>query len=111
MGIGVEFHKLQFIGLLSGEGVEFRDLFDFVAEQGNPPGPILKVSRKNFDRVAADAESTTDEIGVGPLVLQCHEVGEELALVDAFAQFQSEKSWQYRSRRIQYRKCRRPMQR
>ncbi len=45
----------------------------------------LVVGREDFDGVAADAEGAAHEAGVAALVLQGHELGEELALVDLLA--------------------------
>ena len=81
--IGVDFHEFQFVGLLPGERIEFVDRFDFVAEQIDAPGAILIVRRENLDGVAAHAKRAARKIAVRALVLQRHEVGEQLPLVDA----------------------------
>ncbi len=61
------------------------DRFHLVAEQRHAPGAVLVVRRENLDRVAAHAERAAVEIAGRALVLQRHQVGDQLALVDALA--------------------------
>jgi hypothetical protein len=72
-------------GLLPGERVELDDLLHLVAEQRQPPGAVLQVGREQLDRVAAHPERAALEGLVVALVLQRHQVCQQLALVDALA--------------------------
>ena len=58
---------------------------DLVAEQRHAPGAVLVVRREDVDGVAAHAERAAEEIAGRALVLQRHQVGDQLALVDALA--------------------------
>ena len=92
MRVGVDFDEFQLVGLLSGERIEFVDRFDLVAEQRHAPGAILVVRREYFDQhVAAHAERAAIEIAGGALVLQRHQVGQQLALVEALAALDGER--------------------
>ena len=51
---------------------------DLVAEQRDAPGAVLVVGGEELDGVAADAEGAAHEGRVVALVLQGHEVGEQL---------------------------------
>src|SRR5690606_29409303 len=77
-------------GLLAGERVELGDGLNLVAEQADAPGAILEVDGEDLDGVAALAEGPALEGGVVALVLQGHEVGAQLGLVDAVADLQAE---------------------
>ena len=88
--IGVDLDEFQLVGLLAGERIHFLDLFDLVAEQMDAPGAVFIVRRENIDRVAAHAERAAEEIGLRALVLQRHQVGEQLALVDLAALLERE---------------------
>ncbi len=88
--IGVDFDEFQLVGLLSGERIEFVDQFHLVAEQRHPPGAILIMRRENLDDVAAHAERAAEKIAAGALVLQRHQIGEQLALVELFAALDGE---------------------
>ena len=85
VGVGIDFHLLEFGGLLAGERIEFGNVFDLVAEEGEAPGAVLEMGGEEFHRVAADAEGAADEISVVALVVEADEIGEELALRNAFA--------------------------
>ncbi len=54
------------------------------------PGAVFIVRRKQVEGVAAHAEGAAREIVLGALVLQRHQVGDELALVDAAALLERE---------------------
>ena len=90
MRIGVDFDEVQFVGLGAGERVHLLDLLDLVAEQMHAPGAVLVVRRENVDGVAAHAERAAEEIALRALVLQRHQVGEQLALVDLAALLEGE---------------------
>ena len=76
---------------MAGERVELLDIFHGVAEQVHAPGAVFIVRREDVDDVAADAEGAAGEIGLGALVLQRDEVGDQLPLVDALALFQGKR--------------------
>ena len=85
MRIGVDFDEFQLIGLLAGERIEFVDSLHLVAEQRHAPGAILIVRREDFDHVAAHAERAAIKIAGRALVLQSHEIGEQLPLIEPLA--------------------------
>ena len=91
VGVGVDFHEFQFVGLLAGERIEFVDRFHFVAEQRHAPGAILIVRRENLDGVAAHPERAAIEIAGGALVLQRHQIGEQGALIEPLALLKRER--------------------
>ena len=75
--------QLQLGGLLAGQRVELGDGLHLVAEQADAPGAVLVVGREDLDGVAAHAEGAALKVGVVALVLQGHQVGQQLASVDA----------------------------
>ncbi len=83
--VGVDLDEFEFVLLVAGERIEFLNVFDGVAEQIHAPGAVLIVRREDVDDVAAHAEGAAGEIGRGALVLQRHQIGDQLALVDALA--------------------------
>ena len=54
------------------------------------PGAVFVVRREDIDGVAAHAERAAEEIALRALVLQRHQVGEQLALVDLAALLERE---------------------
>ena len=90
MRIGVDLDEVEFVGLLAGERVHLLDLFDLVAEQMDAPGAVFVVRRENVDGVAAHAERAAEEIGLRALVLQRHQIGHQLALVELAALLERE---------------------
>ncbi len=70
VGIGEDAHGGQFGRFLAGQGVEFGDGFDLVAEQGDAPGGVVIVGGEHFDGVAAHPERAAHEADVAALVLQ-----------------------------------------
>ncbi len=88
--IGVDLGELQVVGLLAGERVELLDALDLVAEEAEAPAAVLVMGREQLHRVAAHAEIAAAEIRRA-LVLQSHEIGDELALVDALADRDAER--------------------
>ena len=82
--VRVHLHELQVVGLLAGERIELLDLVDLVAEQVDAPRAVLVVRREDVDGVAAHPERAAREVA-GALVLQRHQVGEQLPLVDLVA--------------------------
>ena len=90
MRIGVDLDEVEFVGLGAGERVHLLDLLDLVAEQMHAPGAVLVVRRENVDGVAAHAERAAEEVALRALVLQRHQIGEQLALVDLAALLEGE---------------------
>ena len=88
MAVGVDLYEFQVLRLLPGQRVEFDDRFDLVAEEADPPAAILVVRGEQFERVAAHAKNAAREIAERALVLQRDEVGDDLPLVDLFADLQ-----------------------
>ena len=89
--IGIDLDELQLVGLLPGERIELLDALDLVAEQVHAPGAVLVVRREDIERVAAHPERAAIEIVLRALVLQRHQIGDELALVDALAALERER--------------------
>ena len=89
--VGVDLDEFQLVGLLPGERIEFVDRFDLIAEQQHAPGAVLVVGGKDLDHVAAHAERAAIEVAGAALVLQRHQIGDELALVDALALLEGER--------------------
>ena len=58
-----------------------------VAEQVHAPGAVFIMRRENVDDVATHTKRAAGEIGLGALVLQGDEIGDQLPLVDTFALF------------------------
>ena len=79
--VGVDLHEFQFVGLLSGERVDFVDRLDFVAEQADTPCAVLVVGRENLNHITAHAERAAEKIAGGALVLQGDELTNDLALI------------------------------
>ena len=90
MRVGVDLDEFQLVGLGAGERVHLLDLLDLVAEQMHAPGAVFVVRRENVDGVAAHAERAAVEIGLRALVLQRHQIGEQLALVGLAALLEGE---------------------
>jgi hypothetical protein len=90
MRIGVDLDEFQLVLLVAGERIELLDILHDVAEQIDAPGTVLVVRREDVDNVAADAKGAAGKIGLGALVLQRHQVGDQLPLIDALALLQRE---------------------
>ena len=88
MRVGVDLDEFEIVLLVAGERIELLDIFDGVAEQVHAPGAVFIVRREDVDDVAAHAKGAAGEIGLGALVLQRDEVGDQLPLVDALALLQ-----------------------
>ncbi len=86
--VGVDLYEFEIVLLVAGEWIELFDIVDDIAEQIDPPGAVFIVRRENVDDVAAHPKSAAGEIGLGALVLQRHQIGDQLPLVDALALFQ-----------------------
>ena len=89
--VGVDLDEFEVVLLVAGERIELLDVFHGVAEQVDAPGAVFIVRREDIDDVAADAEGAAGEIGLGALVLQRHQIGDQLPLVDALALLQRER--------------------
>ena len=89
--VGVDLDEFELVLLVAGERIEFLDVLHGVAEQVHAPGAVLIVRREDVDDVAAHAKGAAGEVGLGALVLQRDEVGDQLALVDALALLQRER--------------------
>ena len=90
MRVRVELHELEVLRLPAGERVELGDALDLFAEEVEAPGAVLVVGGEDVHRVAAHPEDTAGKIAGGALVLQRHQVGDELALLDALARLHGE---------------------
>ncbi len=86
--VGVDLDEFELVLLVAGERIELLDILHGVAEQVDAPGAVFVVRRENVDDVAADAEGAAGKIGLGALVLQRDEIGDQLPLVDALALLQ-----------------------
>jgi hypothetical protein len=85
VGVRVHLHELEVTHLLARQRIELDDRLDLVAEQADAPGPVLQVRRPQLDHVAAYPEGAAGEVVLDALVLQRHEVRDELALLDPVA--------------------------
>ncbi len=88
MRVGVDLDEFELVLLVAGERIELLDILHGVAEQVHPPGAVFVVRREDVDDVAADAKGAAGKIGLGALVLQRHQIGDQLPLVDALALLQ-----------------------
>ncbi len=85
MGVRVDADAVKAVRLGAGEGVEFGDALQLLAEEGEAPGAILKVGGPDFERIAADTEAAALKGLIVAAVLLGDEVGEEAALVVSLA--------------------------
>ena len=90
VGVGVEVGLLQLGRLLPGQGVDFPDALDFVAEERQAPGAVLEVGREDLDGIAPDAEGAALEADVVAPVLQLDEAAQHLLLRDLRADFEQQ---------------------
>ena len=90
MRVGVDLHELEVLRFLAGEGIELDDALDLVAEKADAPRAILVMGGEQLHRVAPDPEDAAGEIAARALVVEGHEVGDELALVDLLAELHRE---------------------
>ena len=90
MRVGVDLDHAELVGLGPGQGIELGEALDRVAEQRDAPGAVLQMGRPQLDRVAAHPEVPAHEIRVVAPVLQRHQVGHQLALLDLVAALQAE---------------------
>ena len=88
MRIGVDLDEFELVLLVAGERIELLDILHGVAEQVDAPGAVLVVRREDVDDVAAHPKRAAGKIGLGALVLQRDEIGDQLPLVDALALLQ-----------------------
>ena len=87
----VNHHFFEVGGLFAGQGVEFADAFDFVAEEGNAPGAVFQVSGKDIEGVALHAESAADEVELVAFVLQFGQPAVYVLRFDLVAGFELER--------------------
>ena len=85
VGVGVDADVLHHGRLFPRQRVEFRDAFQFLAKEGQPPCPVVEVGREDFERVAPHPEGAPEKRLVVAFVLLRDEVGDDLALVVGFA--------------------------
>ncbi len=90
MRVGVDLDHAELVGLGAGQGIELGQALDRVAEQRDAPGAVLQMGGPQLDGVAAHAEAPAHEIGIVAPVLQRHEVGHQLALLDLVTALQAE---------------------
>ena len=81
MGIGVDFNGFEFAGFLAGQGIKLCDGLDFIAKQRNAPCAIFQVSRENLNSIAAHTKGATGESMIVALILLCHQIGQQSALI------------------------------
>ena len=88
--IGINADIIQVGRGLAGQRIELDDLLDLVAEERHAPGRVLVVRREDFEVVAAHPKIAARERLVVALVLQRHQLADDLALVDRLALLQVE---------------------
>jgi hypothetical protein len=76
--------------LLPRQRIELDDLLDIVAEEIDAPGGVLIMGGENLQIVATDPEIAAREGLVVALVLERHELADDLALIDDIALLQRE---------------------
>ena len=91
MRVGVDLDEFEIVLAVAGERIELLDILDGVAEQVHAPGAVFIVGREDVDDVAAHPKGAAGKIGLGALVLQRHQVRDQLALVDPLALLQRER--------------------
>ena len=74
VAVGIDLDRIQRARLVAGQGIEFGDAVDRVAEQLDAPGAVFLVRRENVDRIASDPKCPAGEIVVVAPVLQRHQV-------------------------------------
>jgi hypothetical protein len=82
VAVGIDAHLVESGRGLAGERIELADLLDLVAEEGDAPGAVLIVRRKDLQIVAAHAEIAAREGRIVALVLERDQLADDLALVD-----------------------------
>ena len=87
MRIGINLHAVELARRSAGQGIEFADGIDIVAEKFDPPSTILVMCRENIDHIAAHAESAARKGIVVAPVLQGGQIAHQLHAVQfgAFA--------------------------
>ena len=90
MRVGVERDFFQIASLLAGERIELGDRFNLVAKHGNAPGAVLIVGGKHLDGIAARPEAAARKGIVIALILQRHQIAEQLLAADFLTEFQGE---------------------
>ena len=90
VGVGIDLHQAELVGLGAGQGIELDEALHLVAEQGDAPGAIVQVSGPQLDGVAAHAEGAAREAHIVAPVLQCHEIGHQPTLLDLVAALEAE---------------------
>ena len=89
--VGIDFDLLKLGLLLARERIEFGDGFDFVTEERKAPSTVFKMRGEKFHRIAAHAEGTAHEVCIVALIVQLHEICQQLALGNALALFHLER--------------------
>ena len=85
MRVGIDLYELELVGFLTGKRIELLDGFDLIAEQRHAPGTILIVGGKDLDDIAAHPKRPAIEVAGAAFVLQRHQVGDQLPLIDALS--------------------------
>ncbi len=78
--------EFEILRLLARQRIEFGERFDLVAEEGDAPGAVFIMGGKDFDRYRRAREKRRAKNRRRALVLQRDEIGDQLALVDLFAE-------------------------
>ena len=69
---------LHHVLFCAGEGVEFGDAVDLVAEKFHPDGQLVHIGQIDVHDVPMDAEFIADKVDVVPLILQRHQLFAQL---------------------------------
>ena len=88
VGIGVDGDGVERRRLLAGQRVELDDPLDGVAEQAEPPRPVLVMGREDLDGIAAHPEIAAPQNHVVAPVLKLHQLAQKLGPVDPLARLQ-----------------------
>ena len=79
--IGIDPHLVQLRPGLAGQRIEFHDLLDLVPEERDAPGHILIVAGEDLQVIPPHAKGAALECRIVALVLQRHQLADDLALV------------------------------
>jgi len=82
MRIGKDPHPVEAHALLAGQRIEFDNLLDLVAEETDPPGHVLIMGGEYLEIVAPHPEIAAREGLIIALILQRHQLADDIPLID-----------------------------
>ena len=82
--------SIHFLTHLSGQRVKEIHCLDFIIKKLDSKRHFGMLGRENVDRIASDTESSAREFHIISIVLNTHQVGDQVSLLDLFADFEDE---------------------